>query len=297
MPRVKVAPPRRPARRRANNGLLAWPPAPRTLRIGAIAGGVALVLGCSVYVWRAGLPDFAADALHGVRDGAIAATASAGLVVQEIFVEGRGETPGPQVLAALDLKRGSPILAFDPARAKAALEQLPWVKEASVERRLPDTVRVRLTERQPLALWQRNGKLSLIDRDGVEIRGADPAKFSALPMVVGDDAPQHAAQLLALLATEPELERRVTAAVRVGSRRWNIRLDAGDGVSVDVQLPERNAGAAWSRLAELERTNKLLDRSISVIDLRIPDRLIVRAVRETPPATPARGGRNTGRPT
>jgi cell division protein FtsQ len=297
MPRVKVAPPRRPARRRANSSLLSWPPSPRAIRIGAIAGGAALFLGCTVYVSRAGLPDVVADALHDVRGGALAASASAGLVVQEIFVEGRGETPGPQVLAALDLKRGSPILAFDPAAAKAELEQLPWIKEASVERRLPDTVRVRLTERQPLALWQRQGKLALIDRDGVEIKGADPAKFTSLPMVVGDDAPKHAAPLLALLATEPDIERRVTAAVRVGGRRWNLRLDAGDGVTVDVQLPETNAGAAWSRLAELERKNKLLDRSVSVIDLRIPDRLIVRAVREVPPAPPARGGRNTGRPT
>ncbi len=297
MPRVKIAPPRRPARRRANTGLLTWPPTPRAMRIGAIAGGVALVLGCTLHVWRTGLPDVLADTLHSINDGAVSVTASAGLVVQEIFVEGRGETPAPQVLAALDLKRGSPILAFDPAEAKAELERLPWVKEAAVERRLPDTVRVRLTERRPLALWQRHGKLALIDRDGVEIKGADPARFSALPMVVGDDAPHHAAPLLALLATEPELGRRVTAAVRVGSRRWNLRLDAGEGASVDVQLPERNAGAAWSRLAELERTNRLLDRSVSVIDLRIPDRLIVRAVRETPPAAPARGRRNTGRPT
>src|SRR5690606_33811569 len=131
--------------------------------------------------------------------------------------------------------------------------------DAAVERRLPDTIHVRLVERRPLALWQNDGRITVIDHDGREISGADPARFSALPLVVGDDAPQHAIQLLALLALEPDLGRRVTAAVRVGGRRWNLRMDAGDGAKIDVHLPEINPGAAWARLAELERSKKLLD--------------------------------------
>jgi cell division protein FtsQ len=297
MPRVKIAPPRRPARRRPNNSLLAWPPSPRTIRIAAMSSAVAVAVGLPLYLWRAGVPDVVADAYQDVRTGVLAATGSAGLKVQEILVEGRVETPARHVLAVLDVKRGSPILAFDPAQARIELERLAWIKDASVERRLPDTIIVRISERRPLALWQHSARLTVIDHDGQEIKDADPAKFSKLPMVVGDDAPKHASQLLALLALEPDLEKRVAAAIRVGSRRWNLRMDAGDGVTVDVQLPEINAGAAWARLAELERANKLLDRSVSVIDLRIPDRLIVRAVRETPPPAPARGARNPGKPT
>lgn len=295
MPRIKIAPPRRPARRRAPAGLLAWPPTPRTLRIAALSLGAALIVGGSLYVWRAGLPEAVADAIDEAHSSALAAAGAAGLKVQEIFVDGRIETPASQVLAVLGVKRGSPILAFSPAQAKADLEQLPWVKNAAVERRLPDTILVRIVERRPMALWQHGGRLGVIDYDGEEIKTAAPAKFANLPMVVGDDAPKHAAQLLALLALEPELEKRVTAAVRVSGRRWNLRMDAGEGATVDVQLPEINAGAAWSHLAEVERANRLLDRNISVIDLRLPDRLIVRAV--LPPTPPARGNRNAHKPT
>jgi cell division protein FtsQ len=297
MPRVKIAPPRRPARRRSNAGLLAWPPAPRTIRIAAASAALALVLGVSIHLWRAGIPDVVADAYDDARRGVLAATGSAGLKVQEILVEGRIETPAQHVLAVLDIKRGAPILAFSPAQAKTELERLAWVKEAAVERRLPDTILVRIVERRPLALWQHSARLSVIDHDGNEIKDANPAKFAKLPLVVGDDAPKHASQLLALLALEPDLEKRVAAAIRVGSRRWNLRMDAGDGITIDVQLPEANAGAAWSRLAEIERANKLLDRNVSVIDLRDPDRLVVRAVREAPPPAPARGTRNSGKPT
>ncbi|HEX2117244.1 MAG TPA: FtsQ-type POTRA domain-containing protein [Alphaproteobacteria bacterium] len=295
MPRVKIAPPRRPQRRRPPTGLLTWPPTPQTLRLAAVSASVAILLGSAVYMWRAGVPTAIADAFDSVRTSALVASAAAGLKVQEIFIEGRGETPGQHVLDVLNVKRGTPILAFSPAAAKAELEQLPWVKEASVERRLPDTILVRIVERRPLALWQHGRQLVVIDHDGTEISGADPAKFAGLPLVVGDDAPKHANQLLALMALEPDLEKRVIAAIRVGARRWNLQMDAGEGVKVDVQLPEVNAGAAWARLAELERSNRLLDRSVSVIDLRFPDRLIVRAVRETPPPAPPRT--RTNKPT
>jgi cell division protein FtsQ len=297
MPRVKIAPPRRPQRRRPPTGLLTWPPSPRTLRLAATSLAVAALVASAVYVWRAGMPERIVEAYEDARSHVLAASGMAGLKVQEILVEGRGETPGQHVLAVLNVKRGTPILAFNPAMAKAELEQLPWVKEASVERRLPDTILVRIVERRPLALWQRGGRLAVIDQDGEEIQGADPARFAGLPLVVGDDAPGHAAALLALMALEPDLEKRVMAAVRVGARRWNLRMGAGDGVSVDVQLPEINAGAAWARLAELERANRLLDRSVSVIDLRFPDRLIVRAVRETPPPQPPRNARGANKPT
>lgn len=297
MPRIKIAPPRRPQRRRPQPGLLTWPPSPRTLRLAAASLAAATFVAGAIYVWRAGVPDRVVEAYEDVRSHALAASGAAGLRVQEIFIEGRDETPGQHVLAVLNVKRGTPILGFNPASAKAELEQLPWVKDASVERRLPDTILVRIVERRPLALWQRGGRLAVIDQDGQEIQGAEPARFGGLPMVVGDDAPAHAAALLALMALEPDMEKRVMAAIRVGARRWNLRMDAGDGAAVDVQLPEVNAGAAWARLAELERANRLLDRNVSVIDLRFPDRLIVRAVRETQPPQPPRQGRGANKPT
>lgn len=290
MPRLTQPKPRRAARRRAI-GLIAWPPSKRVRILAFALAGAAFVIAPTSYFYAKGLPTVVEITLANWRDGALRATSSAGLAVQHISVEGRIETPGPQLLTALDLQRGLPILAFSPAAAKARLEKLPWVRDAAVERRLPDTVHVRIVEREPLALWQRHGQHVLIDRDGVEIVGADPMRFAHLPVVIGDDAPTHAAQLIALLATEPELERRVSAATRIGGRRWNLRLEL-NGATVDVQLPEANAGAAWSRLAELDRANKILDRNVSVIDLRLPDRLIVRVVREAPPPPPPhKGGR------
>ena len=97
-------------------------------------------------------------------------------------------------------------------------------------------------------------------------------RFRHLVTLVGDDAPKGAPELLALLATEPQLERRVTAAIRVGERRWNLQMDNG----IDVRLPETDIGAAWTQLAQLERDQKVLGRDVVTIDLRLPDRFVIR---------------------
>jgi len=77
-------------------------------------------------------------------------------------------------MAALDAARGTPILAVKPSRAKEQLESLPWVRSATIERRLPGTLFVRLVERRPLAVWQHGGTQELIDREGTVIPGFRP---------------------------------------------------------------------------------------------------------------------------
>ena len=123
-----------------------------------------------------------------------------------------------------------------------------------------------------MALWQRKGKLVLVDNYGVVITNRKLNRFRKLIIVVGNDAPRHAPTLFAMLAAEPALAKRVTAAVRVGARRWNIKLKRG----IRIQLPESDPHRAWRRLAELNAKHRLLARDIKSIDMRLPDRLIVK---------------------
>jgi cell division protein FtsQ len=122
--------------------------------------------------------------------------------------------------------------------------------------------------------------------------GEDPARFAELPLVVGKGAETQVGALLALIATQPNLKLRVKAAVRVGERRWNLRLDNG----VEVRLPEEGAEAALGELVRLDREQEILARDIKAIDLRFPDRFIVKLPPGSPliaPAQRASGGRET----
>ena len=231
----------------------------------------------------------AQSALHSAVDTMIEATGLLGLTVSDVTVEGRETTDGETILAALAARPGTPILAVSPKRAKQQLETLPWVRTAVIERRLPGTLYVRLVERKPLALWQHGGKIALIDRAGAAIPVARLDRFAKLPMVVGEGAASHAAELLDMLASEPDLAARVTAAIRVGDRRWNLRIDN----AIDVLLPADETAKAWAQLARLDRSTALVQRDVQTIDTRLPDRLVLRVSPETPKETPVQ---KKGRP-
>jgi cell division protein FtsQ len=245
---------------------------------------LALVIGAGVpaWAWQSGA---AAEAGLILSDLTIRASAQAGLTVQDVLVQGRERTRSSDLLAALQIQRGDPILGLDLVAAKERIEALPWVREAAVQRRLPEQILLQISEREPIALWQNQGEFILVDAEGTPIPDTI-AGFAGLPLVVGDDAPQHAASLIAMLATEPQIASRVKAAVRVAGRRWNLVMDRLEG-GIDVRLPEENPQGALQRLARLEREQRLLERSITAVDLRLPDRLVVRREGAEMPAAPA----------
>jgi cell division protein FtsQ len=210
-------------------------------------------------------------------------SALAGLRLEALTVEGRVNTHPEDVLAALDVERGTPILSIDVAEAREAIESLPWVKSARIERQLPDAVHIVLEERTAYALWQRGSRYTLIDAEGHAIADV-PGQVGELPLVVGADAPAHAFALFEALKAAPEVGTRVKAAVRIGGRRWNLHVDSyEDGLT--VRLPESGLAEAIARLAALQREHAILERDIAAVDLRLPDRLVVQLT--APPAAKA----------
>ena len=204
------------------------------------------------------------------------------LRVKDITIDGRSNTPEPVLLAALGVKQGDPILGFSVESARARIEGLSWVQHVAVERRLPQTIYVALTERRPFAIWQNQGKFQLIDRSGEVVADEDVTRFGDLPLVVGLGAPGHASDMLTALDAVPDIRTRVAAIVRVGERRWNLQLKN----RVTVMLPEGHEAAALARLSELQAHQQLLDRPLVFVDMRLADRLAVRT--RTPAAGDAR---------
>jgi cell division protein FtsQ len=241
----------------------------RTMTIAAAAGALAAVVGGPAWLWHSGWAGRAADTAWKT---AMARSVRLGLSVQEVQLEGRRHASREEIAAAIGAKRGAAILDFDLAAMRRRLEALPWVRAAGVERRLPTMLRVSIRERRPMALWQRDGRFVLVDDRGEKITDRDLGRFRDLVILIGEDAPRHAPTLFAMIASEPDLARRVAAATRVGERRWNLTLRGG----IQVQLPEEEPHRAWRRLALLDERHRLLERDIRTIDMRLPDRLIVK---------------------
>lgn len=263
------------AARRARQ-YLRRPPKPRWLRPAlyglAASFGLGLVSGV---VWWAYAADFGTRAREAVVARVLEVSREAGLRVGQVYVEGRSRTDLADVQAAVAVEVGDPLLGIDLHAIKARLEELTWVDQASAGRFLPDGLRIRILEREPIALWQRHGRFALVDRSGEVIEGvvsdrASAASYGHLRVLVGHHAPERAVRLFVLLSTEPELWARVAAATWVGERRWTVHLDSG----IDVLLPEDRVIEAWRLLAARAREDALLERAIRVVDLRfLPERL------------------------
>ena len=206
-------------------------------------------------------------------------TADLGLTLEAVQLHGRAHTPKEILLTAADLKIGTPILGIDLQQLHSKINKIGWVEDAVVERRLPSIIRISLRERIPIALLQNSGNHKLIDRSGAIIDGADPSQFTHLTVVTGKNAAPHAATILSILKTEPELFSEIWAVSYKSERRWDVHLKNG----MAIRLPEIDPVSAWSRLAIIDRKRNITSRDLATIDLRLPHQLVVE------PNIPVRG--------
>jgi cell division protein FtsQ len=195
---------------------------------------------------------------------------ASGFGIKDVKINGGKETSEIAVLEQLDLA-GS-LIGFDVEDAQKRLAQLPWVERASVRKFYPGTLSIEIAEHKPFALWQRGGDVFVIDKTGTEIIPFDESRFAKLPLMVGGGANETAQSFLADLLSEPDIAGQMRAAVLVAGRRWDLHLDNG----VTVKLPEKGAREALQRLVKLNSERQLLARDVSVVDLRLPDRVTVR---------------------
>jgi cell division protein FtsQ len=181
------------------------------------------------------------------------------------------------VLSAAGVTPESSIPFVSASGIRERLEQVPLIKTASVRKLYPSELVVTLTEREPHALWQRDGELFVIAADGTVIDQMEDERFVDLPLVVGEDANRRTKEYLALLHAAGPLKARIKAGTLVSGRRWNLKFDNG----VDVRLPDVDAGAALARLIKFEREQKILEKDVLAIDLRMADRIVLRLTEES----------------
>lgn len=216
-----------------------------------------------------------------LEDGVEAVTVAAGFGVKRITIEGQRHTSDAEIAKALEAGPSTNMLAFDTDAAKARLEQVSWIKHAQVMRLLPSTLQVVVEERTPFAVWQIGGRTYVIDTEGVVLTAAVREAYADLPLVVGDGAGKSAAPLFATLSSYADLTKQLVAALRVGDRRWTLKLASG----MEIMLPDDGIAPALDTLVALDRDQGLLHRNIASVDLRLADRVSVRLRTKEPEAT------------
>ena len=239
--------------------------------LGAAVAGAAVL---------AGVPAMIGTAVAG-------AIGEAGLKVDEIQIDGLKHMDRMTVLSqALDQdSRAMPLV--DLAGVRARLLRYPWIKDARVSRRLPNTLRIFIVEREPAAVWQNQGRLTLVDASGVALEPVSPDAMPDLPLVIGEGANGQVAARDRLIEEAPALKPLIKAATWVGNRRWDLVFNTGER----LQLPEgeREAALAIRKFAALEGEQRLLNRGIVRFDMRVPGNMVIQRPQGAPGATATPG--------
>lgn len=239
-------------------------------RAGIVFGGV-MLLGWAVSWFIISESHIATS--NWIKNQTLNITASAGFEIEEILVKGRENTNPDLLMAIINVGQGDPIFLFDPQDAKAKIEEISWVESAHVERRLPGTIYIGLTERVPFALWHNDGVLSVIDVNGTVITKDEIAPFKDLMMIRGEGAAKKAGALLKTLSGERVLYALIDHAELIDKRRWDLLLKDGKR----IKLPEKDFAIAMRNIIKHHEQEDILGKeSVTDIDARYKGRLIVR---------------------
>lgn len=199
------------------------------------------------------------------------AAGSFGLVLDNVIVEGQKNVTLDEIISAIGTEAGAPIYLVNIEDIRKKIEENPWVKIALVERRLPNNLYIAIIERAPIAIWQFNNKLYLIDEDGNRITSKNIEKFPGLVHVVGQDANIYAKALIEDLDKHPTLAKKTISAVRYGQRRWDLNLDQ----KINVKMPEKGFEEAYDYLNSLNKKDKLFNQNYKIINLQDPNKYYI----------------------
>jgi cell division protein FtsQ len=238
-------------------------------RRAGIAATVLMLLGSAGFgTVKGGHVEELTSALSDTRN---AIANSAGFRITAVAITGRKQLSQDEVLAIGGVNGRSSLLFLDAATVRDKLKANPWIAEATVLKLYPGQLQIDISERSAFALWQQDGRLSVISDDGAVLEPYVSRRFLSLPLVVGKGAETRARDFLALLARYPQVRSLTKAAIFVGERRWNLRLKDG----LDIRLPENDVGNALAALSKLDKEDRLFSRDIVAVDMRLPDRLTV----------------------
>lgn len=195
-----------------------------------------------------------------------------GFGLDAITITGQRELTAQEILTVAGVTERNSLPFIDVKEVRDRLKTAPLLSEASVRKLYPDRLVIEVTERDAHALWQKDGEIFVISADGTPIDSMHDERFVHLPFVVGEGANLRVAEFHRIVAAAGDLKSKIRAGVLVTHRRWNIKLTTG----VDVKLPEIGAEAAIAALAKLSKEQKIIDKDLISIDMRIPGRLVAR---------------------
>lgn len=194
-------------------------------------------------------------------------------MVKLMSIEGTSPVVGDAIrkMIAVEFPVSSFDLDLDGLQAQIAA--LDVVKSVDIHIRPGGVMQVTVSEREPALVWRAPGGVELLDETGHRVAGLTTrAARPDLPLIAGEGASRAAPEALDLIAAAAPVAGDLRGLVRVGDRRWNLVL-SGDRT---ILLPEDEPVRALELVLALDHAQDLLERNVSAIDMRNPQRPTLR---------------------
>ncbi len=188
-------------------------------------------------------------------------------------IDGAGRNLSEDIREAVALDFPVSSFDLDLEQIRQRIIGLDPVETASVRIRPGGILQVDVVERQPAVVWRSRAGLSMLDATGAHVDElAARTLRPELPLIAGQGADRAVGEALALIAAARPLADRLRGLVRVGERRWDVVLDRGQRILLPPEAPVR----ALERVLALNGVQDLLERDVTVVDMRLRARPTVR---------------------
>lgn len=199
----------------------------------------------------------------------------AGFSVENIHISGLKYTSKLDILKVLNINYGDNIFLVDTEVLLTLLKKIGWIEHITIHKKFPNTIEIVIQEYKPYALWQYKNNVVVIAETGVVIPNADPRSFTDLMLVVGERANLQCKSLFSILMDYQGFKDMISSAQYMCGRRWRLYFSTG----VLVDLPESNIGDSIHRVYTLHQKQKILDRGVEIIDMRVQNKLVFKGMR------------------
>lgn len=165
------------------------------------------------------------------------------------------------------------FFGLEVGKIRNELKTVPWIADANVQRCWPHNVKIKIFERQPLAVWQGKG---IIDTEGKLFFPNSLANVAGLPEFTGNQAAVDSMvdTYLLILSTLKPIGLAVNKLDLMPDQGWRAMLDNGVTIILgQSELEERLKRFVWA-YKSLQASSEN-ERKIKVVDLRYTNGLSV----------------------
>ena len=190
---------------------------------------------------------------------------SNGFTIKNIQIKGIKNLNKNDIIKVISSSYNTNIFNVNIQKIHGEITKNTWVREASIKIIYPDTIRIFIKEKEPVAIWQNKYGNNLITKNGEIILEKKLNNFkNNLPIIIGNNAHKNINFILKILNIHKNFASNIWSLTFVNERRWDIHFNQG----LTIRLPSTQVKEAWEKVVSLNEKLNILNLGLIEIDIR-----------------------------